>query len=872
MKKFFKMLALVLALTLVIGTVPVSAATEVTLKKATKILFVGGCTGAKSTGKKAPYYSYAKLAKLLNNFDSETMKVRATSDNTAVVKTSTTRITAVATGTANITLKVYKGTVKTKNLINTFTVKVTVKKNAAASDLTCKGITDGASFEVGDVVTVSLPKGTDTDKRRLTCSSADVTIKSAGTNKWKVTFNKAGSFKLLAETYQSSTYKKATQSKTINVTVKAPEVKEEIKPIAAKQTALDEFTIENVDKDLEKDDINLYTLIGSTQSPKSYLVNTVKVADGIATVKMFSNLEAGSTYYVEIGSSKTSFAATSGKLEDVKTIKVNNGKAKVGVPTEITCAFYTAGGIDITEGIKSELSASNLKYEMIDASGKIIDYSISAFLSDNMITFNNANEQMIIKVTLTTGYNPSTYEPIVYSATGVMTSYEDAATGDCLYTFTKDDGIYMNEKEDRNLWFAVGEDVCVEALFKYSDGSYKTFAQMGVTSIKIPDQTVVMQQGASLSGGYKLHANNTGKTQIIVYKGETVIGAIPVEVREARKADHFVVKAPASLFLNTNALVSDALVFTAQAYDQYNEVIPGATFSAVQAPQTITSTGTVNGLAFFGNVLMINGYDVVLNTNPATGVIINITCNEIANCAPKPFTIYVKDVPSTAETTPVISVEGDTVIDTTLTIGTQTLEPTNVVLEHRSASFFVTEDIGRYFATRPTAQLKNTDFGVPDGTIVYGYTIDHNGKAVAPAAGSTIESAPGAITFNPVAGGSKLEKGNYVVTFFKIVAGTAYSTVTPIGSKQLTVVDNEPEILVVKKADGLTASLPTELNKFFNFYCDGTDIGDKITSADYQINGDGTSAYIRTVTFTLPNTAVGSFNATVRVDTLISLK
>ena len=68
MKKAVKLLAVVLALVLVIGTIPVQAAEKITLKKSSKVLYLGGCKGKKANGKKASIWKLMMMEKVrLNN-------------------------------------------------------------------------------------------------------------------------------------------------------------------------------------------------------------------------------------------------------------------------------------------------------------------------------------------------------------------------------------------------------------------------------------------------------------------------------------------------------------------------------------------------------------------------------------------------------------------------------------------------------------------------------------------------------------------------------------------------------------------------------------------------------------------------------------
>ena len=88
MKKAVKLLAAVLALVLVIGAIPVQAASTISFKKSSKILYLGGCIGKKANGKKAKYYSFLKVKNNLKGFNSKTMDIKLESEDTSVCTVS----------------------------------------------------------------------------------------------------------------------------------------------------------------------------------------------------------------------------------------------------------------------------------------------------------------------------------------------------------------------------------------------------------------------------------------------------------------------------------------------------------------------------------------------------------------------------------------------------------------------------------------------------------------------------------------------------------------------------------------------------------------------------------------------------------------
>ena len=124
MKKFFKALALVLALTLVIGTVPAAAATTVTpITK--KTLYVGGTKGVDNNGKQSTYSARVTYAKLLGitKKQAKSLGVTAVSTDDSIVKVNDNSKAARAYGIGKVTITL---TAEKK----TYKVEVTAKKSA----------------------------------------------------------------------------------------------------------------------------------------------------------------------------------------------------------------------------------------------------------------------------------------------------------------------------------------------------------------------------------------------------------------------------------------------------------------------------------------------------------------------------------------------------------------------------------------------------------------------------------------------------------------------------------------------------------------------------------------------------------------------
>ena len=131
MKKFFKALALVLALVLVIGAIPASAATTFTMKKDVKRVYLGGAQGKKEDGTQCKTSSKYRISKLINGFDAATMTLKLESSDKTIVKTNNSKrkVYGKKIGSATVKISVYD---KESGILldGSLSATIEVKKNA----------------------------------------------------------------------------------------------------------------------------------------------------------------------------------------------------------------------------------------------------------------------------------------------------------------------------------------------------------------------------------------------------------------------------------------------------------------------------------------------------------------------------------------------------------------------------------------------------------------------------------------------------------------------------------------------------------------------------------------------------------------------
>ena len=887
MKRFFKSLAILLAMVLVAGAFPgtaVSAASTVSVKAPTKALYVGGCTGTKANGKKAGNKATLKVKSLLKGFDADKMTLKLTSSDKKIASVSnkTYKVKAVAPGTATITVKVYNKTDK-KKAIATSSFEVTVKKNASASDLTIKGITAGETYTVGQSLTVELPKGKDTDKRRLTSANDNATVKSAGTNKWTVKIVKEGAIELLAEAYMSSTYKGATASKTVKATAES-----EDKPlvIGVEQKTLKSFVISGLQEEIEKEDIEFYTLTSaSIKTSKNAYINTVTYDEktNTATVTTFTDndLEGGVVYYVDVDGSVANFTAAKATLLDVKKLELDVTDVKVNSNTALSFKYLDANGVDITAKVKSLVNVSNLTLEITPSDS-------SAFIVGHSITITSDNKTVTVKATLTTGFNTTTNEPINVYGYGIVKSFKESLDiTKSLFAVTPDDGIYMTKKDAQSkLTLTLNDTVTLEALFYFTDGSYKNFNEAQY-SLSSATPEVLLVGPKNTTGGYALSPNKAGEAKIYIAEGpsydpDKVIASISVTVLAARKASTFTVQ-QSKTKLNINTSVYDYLSFTATAFDQYGVKIDGATFSITQDDKSKLATGTFASPHFTLGACTIENTGFTPSGNNGNFVTFNITCDDIENCPAKEFHVQIKDVSPMEDdkiwvpegTTFVI--DGDATIDTMLKNGAQPNDPTSVSAQFSSDGYYVSEGIGKKLTVVPDATLTASKLGISEDTPKLYFTVSLNGKVIDPddaAYTSLISVYSDSVEFKPFTTGAKLPKGVYTITVYKIKAYEKHSLVTPLASKNITVIDSEPDTYFTKEATTATGTLPGILNSCFKLYYNSVDVTSKIIDVDFTGPDSGSGAvYVRSFTIGgLNSFPYGSFTVKIPIEEFVYIK
>jgi hypothetical protein len=627
MKKFFKALALVLALTLVIGTIPASAAINFELKQKSKIIYIDGSKGTKKDADgnvvKCKTVNKYTVTKLINGFDADTMDVKiTTADKTIASKNNKyDRVYAKGIGTTTATIKIYyKDDLKTD--IGTLKLKIKVKKNAtdlpyyvADSELNLIDVTEDYTFACNtdyyivlnryaylDPTDLTKKVKVDTDKRALTGKEDEVDIVAGGKagNIFKVNFKKAGKITLKATAYQSGKFDQPTVEKEI--TVKAGYT-----ALAVAQASLNKAVVtfaSPVNKgNLANDNFKLYTKVASGDNTTEIIASSVK---GIsfnddepekAFVEFNSNFAADKEYFVSYdGKEVGSFKAIKVTADSVKFIElVPNQEFEVGTTGTLKYVLLDENRIDITAAYNGALNGT-IEAKLADTAdttsniwgldivlGKVdttYDIDLAYSWYDSTGIAQKVTGQGVVRCVAKKVWEQVSFKGLLTDGSKAILKDAKTINADCVAVkhFALGDA-------DAQLQVAIGFTLRGET--KYDTLDTKNTEAYESYRAEAGDPNVVM-----VVAGNKVHANTVGTTDIVIYGSrkdangnyvEDVVGSVPVIVEATRAAKQFKVNVNKATL--NQAYAADAVEFDLIVLDQYDEEMSGkkATVKQIKA-------------------------------------------------------------------------------------------------------------------------------------------------------------------------------------------------------------------------------------------------------------------------------------------------
>jgi hypothetical protein len=920
MKKFFKALSLVLALTLIIGTIPVQAATgefEIIKGRTDWKIYLDGAKGQKEDGTVCKTKDRYKLSKLVVGFDKETMdiKLESADKSIATVSSKKDKVYAKSIGTTTVTIYVYD--IETEKLLGNLDIDIVVKKNATEIKYF---VTDaeGNDVDLENKLAVNVPytvtltrrgeedldgdgKGdiVDTDYRVLTCEDDAVLIEKANKygTEYTVTFTKAGKFTLKAGSYQSKLFPALLLSEDIEVVAGYDAV-----AVAQSGLASADVTFETNVVGLTNDAFKAYYLVGETKIYPSN-VKSVVCTDNVATVTFLSNFIQGIEYFVEYdGTLVGSFTTAVITADSVVAIEIPAQQFEAGVSDQkLQYKLLNADGIDIKELLGSTLNGV-LSFEIVN--GDVDTYITSG--QEPVIYIGTADKAYKVKATYT--WVNSTGDTKKVEGEGNVVSVKPAqwemgtVTG-IVASINAGDYIGADGKIDSNVkamttWTmddaTSGAALQIAVPFtKNGTTVYEGFGkQAGVNKfagyvVKAADETVVMVDALNNGQKWGLTANKPGTTTLLVYGqpigggADVVIGAIPVEVKAKREAKTLTVT-PNKNTLNT-AYAGDEIEFTVTIKDQYDEEMKWT--AANNLTYTVAkSNENDNGPVFkwydyltddyytsytedAGYKFYLDGDDVTIPASAKTKTLnLKFTSGNLSQV------VYISCDDDPVATSYVLKLTSNT-LDTAVK-GDTTSAYTYIYLEGKNKSGYAAQ--GKTFLdldfVDATPKTEKTVSGAALGE-KFVYTISKDG-AVKKASElknfddffNTFDAVDTGVSGEAI----KMDKGTYTITAYKITTDATNSIVTVVGTQVLTVEDKQIMPTVTKKANAerLPAINDATVASAFDVQFSG---GAVTCEYIYTVNGGGNTAYVASVNVKILNSYVGNFVINLPIDTLVKV-
>ncbi len=495
MKKFFKALALVLALALVIGVVPAQATSAKI--KAKKTLYVDGAKGASTDGK------------LTSGYKGRVAIYKLAGDKKSVAADHTYKAVIKSGDSVTKTKKYVYAADLGKSVVEIFkdgeslgTSVITVKKNATDDTLTITEFEDGKEVVCGVEYTVTLPrKGVDTDERRLFVDDKAQDEVEGQPRVYKVKFKTAGDHKVKAEAFQSAELDKATATKEITVKAVMPTA-ESAKQVTANSFAVT-FTGDMTDL-VNKDNITndmVYYLIAD-KPVVTGVVKDVKVEKEVVTITMYSNFASDRDYYFAYGNADAvKFHTAKNDIKYATEMRLIKADAYyVGAETPVVYKFYNADGVELDiEGQSATLS---------------YDSEVAYLIGEKIYFFKEGTAT--IKASIITGYDETSNDPIKLEATLDVTGVTKTATQTSkVYSFGADASKKISTIRLTN--GGANDAVALKVEYTLSDGSKQPLDSSTFTSstyyLRSVDETVAMITGANKNLVYGV---NEGKTYIVL--------------------------------------------------------------------------------------------------------------------------------------------------------------------------------------------------------------------------------------------------------------------------------------------------------------------------------------------------------------------
>ncbi len=555
MKNFFKKLAFVLALAMVVTAIApaakASAASSPTLKIEGKKLYLGGDV----TGNYGETYRFT-----FNNAKGYTAKWKSSNAKVATVDAKTGNIQAIAVGKATITATLTKKGSKTVELKATVWVKQNAEKVGFGSLKAVKEMAVGDTAkvnvyrQVGDTkVWKQTDKAVSTDVVKWTSSNPEV----ATVDKWgKVKAESAGEATITATATQSEG-SKAGATASFKVTVKAGLVD-------AKQSGLDTIKATfagDLSAVVNKDNVKVLKVDGSAKV--NVIVKDVTFDDTDktkATITTFTQFDKDVEYIVEYAETTVKFKGADKSAEAVASIAIKTTEVEPNDTKKIEFYVYDKDGVDITSDelvgrIKVSNAATNNDSYLDEANGTI--------------TFWAKDKSATIKASFDTYTYKEDFTPKTIDATGVIVSKEKVINVSSVGTATiaKDKPDFSKATLNMSV-----KDTDKKLFLKTTNSDNKEVTSYGDDASKFKftstnDTVLVVYDDGSL------YPVKEGAAAVIVKYNDAYLGTVTVTIGGERKASVITPKFDRTTLSAKTATndPADSIKLTIEVQDQYKD-------------------------------------------------------------------------------------------------------------------------------------------------------------------------------------------------------------------------------------------------------------------------------------------------------------
>lgn len=547
MKSFFKKLAFVMALAMVVTLAAPAAQAALAASVITYAYQEGGEVAALNL--KAGDTQDLKFIGAPKDWKTVGFKWESTNPAVATVD-KTGLVTAVADGTATITCTIGDSTTKG--------VAVTVGATATKVVLgTSKNDTFSAyTLELGKTVDLGFygVVGYSADKYSCAWASNDDKVATVN-NKGLVTPVSAGTATITVAIVDKATGA-ALEVVPVVVTVPVVEASKDFTAVQTSDTvATLTFKDATVSKTALETGLKFYYYIGDVQI--AYPISVTSVKDGVATLTSYTTFVNGTTYGFEFNSATAEFEAAIGDVASLDVSYACSGdsfKAYAGAETTLTVKLLNAKGVDITA---SALAAGGSVLCTLVEESESGDFWLSD--ASGKVYFNAAGKVAKVKVEYNTGkYDETTYEPIAGPSTIVpivsTTAPAYAINVAAGATATIGDAASVVgssfDWSKANTVIALGDEAAAakKLVVKLADNkgnkvySDDTTGANGTFSLATTNNAVLY-----VAADGTLMTNAAGTVNVLVYftatgaTSSSVVGVVPVTVRPARAVTYMAI-------------------------------------------------------------------------------------------------------------------------------------------------------------------------------------------------------------------------------------------------------------------------------------------------------------------------------------------